>query len=708
MSIKRTFNGATVIKPGAFTKLVVENLTGFPLQPTGTVGIIGEAVGGEPGVLDILSKEGIQSAKARYKSGPIADALELLANPSRDSRIANGASKIVVFKTNNGTRSGRILTNNAGSPVNMVDLKSKNWGADENQLSLAIAEGAILSANAKLLGTVVGPYAMLVTDTLKLLINGTLYTYTSGITGSQTTTLAVADLNTGARWAPSKPIVATEVAGKIQVEIDTAVLTTAALDYGSMKVDVTSTLDTIFGITGENRGVKGSRILMFEKGTFSETSLELGGVPQISVKHIGAGTTCDLTLQKVSGQIKLTTASSVIGENLDFVLEDAEGRNKFTLKALVDAINATGFYLAAVLGPNPSLNANKLDFYNAVEIKNVAVNLNKDILDTVDYLNTFSTLASATRLDNVYGVLKTIVSPVFFTAGSDGVSANSDFATGFEAFKEERINVVVPLISADAGALTIDSINALAAAHANYGWSTIGKSERHVFGSVLGSKTAFKDAAKKLNSGYFTLVGQDVRVLDKNSNLNWLDPWAFACILAGLRAGAEVGEPLTSKVININDLRVRDGSWQPRKDYAEMIEAGCCFAEAMDAGGFRVVVGNTTYVTDDSFVWNRESVVQASGFVAYDLRLNLEAAFTGNKARTGTAEAIANFIKNRMSTYLTADIIVGDDLNEGLGYKSLSVQVQGNTAIINVSITPVQGVDFILATIYLADIRQSA
>lgn len=710
MSIKRTFNGATIIKPGAFTKLIVENLTGFPLQPTGTVGIIGEAVGGEPGVLDILSKEGIQSAKARYKSGPIADALELLANPSRDPRIANGASKIVVFKTNNGTRSGRILANNAVSPISMLDLKSKNYGADENQLSVAISQGAILDANAKLLGTVVGPYTVALTDTLKLFINGTLYTYTSGVVGSQTAVALVADLNTALRWAPSKPVIASVVAGKVCVEIDAVALPLAALDYGSVEVDVTCTLDTILGITGENRGVKGSRILLFEKGTLTEASLELGGVPQISVVHIGAGVTCTLTLQKVSGEIKLTSVSSVPAENLNIVLQDVEGRNKFTLKSLVDSINATGFYSAAVLGPNPMLNADKLDYYNAVEIKNVAANLNKDILDIVDYLNTFSTLASATRLDNVYGALKLIVSPVFFSAGTDGVSANSDFANGFEAFKEERINCVVPLISTNVGALTIDSINALAAAHAAYGWSTIGKSERQIFGSFLGSKTAFKDAAKKLNSGYFTLVGQDVRVLDKNSNLNWLDPWAFACVLAGLRAGAEVGEPLTSKVINVNNIRVRDGSWNPRKDFAEMIEAGCTFAEPMDAGGFRVVVGNTTYVTDGSFVFNRESVVQAAGFVAYDLRLNLDAAFTGNKARTGTAEAIANFIKNRMSTYLAADIIVGDDLNEGLGYnaKSLSVRVEGNSAIINVSITPVQGIDFILATIFLADIRQSA
>ena len=93
--------------------------------------------------------------------------------------------------------------------------------------------------------------------------------------------------------------------------------------------------------------------------------------------------------------------------------------------------------------------------------------------------------------------------------------------------------------------------------------------------------------------------------------------------------------------------------------------------------------------------------------------VNLEAQFTGTKAKTGTAEAIANLIKSRMEIYETAEIIVGDDLNEGLGYKDLRVQLGGsgfggNTAVVDVTVTPVQGVDFILPTIYLADIQQSA
>jgi hypothetical protein len=709
MSIKRTFNGASIIKPGAYSKLVVENLTGFPLQATGVVGIIGEAVGGAPHVLDILSKENIQSAKARYKSGPIADALELLANPSKDPRIVNGASTIVVYKTNAGTQAAYALKANDGTTT-MLNLTSKNYGLDENQISALISAGTVADADAVLQGTIAGPFTVANTDTLKLTINGTLYTYTCSLTGSQTAAALIADINNAAHWAPSKPVIAALVGAtqKIQVTLDSATLTTAVHDYGSMKVDVSCTLDTLLGITGSARGVKGSRILTFAKGTLSEVSPELAGAPVMSIIYTGAGTAATISIQKSGSQLVLTsTCTGALGDNLSLVLQDANGLNKFTVQSLVDVINGTGKYTAVVLA-NAQMNANRLDFYSGLEIKNVAGNIAADMAQIVDYLTNVSSLVSGAAVDNISGDLKTFATAVFLSGGTDGTSVNADFSAGFDGFKQQRINCVVPLISKDIGSLTIDSINALASAHALWAWSTTGRSERGVFCSYQGSKANFKAKAGALNSGYTMLVGQDVKVLDKTGSLVWMDPWAYACVLAGMRAGAEVGEPLTFKALNVNDMRVNDGSWDPKKDFAEMIDAGCTIAEPMDGGGFRTIVGNTTYAIDPSFVWNRESVVAAAGFLAYDLRFNLELTFTGNKARTGTAEAIANFIKARMSTYLDAEIIVGDDLNKGLGYTKLSVSLQGNTALITISVTPVQGIDFLLPTIYLADIRQSA
>lgn len=712
MSIKRTFNGATIIKPGAYSKIVVENLTGFPLQSTGVVGIVGEAIGGEPHVLDILSKEGIQDAKARYKSGPIADALEILANPSNDQRIANGASTIVVYKTNNSTQSTLNLKNGAVVPVNQILLTSKNYGADENLLNALVSAGDLADADAKLVGTIEGPFTLAGGETLILIVNNVVRTYTGTLTGSTTAAALVGDLNTNANWAGSiRPIVASVVSGtqKIRLDINTAVVTGATADYGFLKVDPASTIDTIVGITGENRGVKGNRIFTFKKANEQEITPSLGGDSRIQIKYVGAGTACAMTISVVSGAMKLVTAvTGTPSDSLDIVLKDADGKIKHTVKTLVELIDSHAAYEATLLSPDVNMNVDRLDYYDAVEIRLVPLVIKSDVDAAVSQINLLSSLVSATRLENVYRETLVLSAAQFLTGATDGSSANSDFAAGFTAFKDERINVVVPLISKDTGALTIDSINALAKSHVIEMWSTTGKSERHAFVSKNASKSALTAAAKSLQSGYVSLVGQRSRLLDRNGELVWQDPWASACLLAGMRAGAEVGEPLTSKLVNVNDMDVEDSSWSPKKDYAEMIEAGVTIFEPLDTGGFRCVVGNTTYGIDANFVWNRESVVQAAGFVAYDLRYNLDLVFTGTKAKTLSAVAVANFIKARMSTYLENDIIVGDDDNESLGYKNLRVSTQGNTAVINVSVTPVQGIDFLLPTIYLADIRQSA
>ena len=138
------------------------------------------------------------------------------------------------------------------------------------------------------------------------------------------------------------------------------------------------------------------------------------------------------------------------------------------------------------------------------------------------------------------------------------------------------------------------------------------------------------------------------------------------------------------------------------------IAAGLCPLEELDSGGFRIVVHNATYNADDNFVFNRPSVLEAADFVAYNLRKSLEAQFVGNKAATGVATAIKNAVIVDMSSFLSADVIVGDDTNGELGYKDLIVTVQGNKAIVKITITPVQGIDFVLNDITLDDIRQSA
>ena len=177
-------------------------------------------------------------------------------------------------------------------------------------------------------------------------------------------------------------------------------------------------------------------------------------------------------------------------------------------------------------------------------------------------------------------------------------------------------------------------------------------------------------------------------------------------MVAGIQAGTDVGTPATFKGINTTGLDHTDYNERTQSDQA--ISSGLLPLESRDTGGFRVVVHNTTYNQDANFVFNRAHVLEAADNVAYNLRQQLEAIFVGQKAATGTALAIRNAVVSIMTQFLDADIIVGDDSNDGLGYKNLTVNLTGNTANIDLILTPVQSIDFALATITLDDIRQSA
>jgi hypothetical protein len=49
MAISRNFNGASILKPGAYSRTQVNLAGGFPLAPSGIFAIIGESLGGQPG-----------------------------------------------------------------------------------------------------------------------------------------------------------------------------------------------------------------------------------------------------------------------------------------------------------------------------------------------------------------------------------------------------------------------------------------------------------------------------------------------------------------------------------------------------------------------------------------------------------------------------------------------------------------------------------
>jgi hypothetical protein len=595
MAITRNFNGASLRKPGARSRTQVNLAGGFPLAPTGIVAIIGEALGGEPGSsagVQTFTSEQIRDIVELYKSGPIVDAARMLVSPARDPRVANGASIIRVYKTNASLQSSLALSNGTTA---LFNLKSRNYGDDENLISVIVAAG-------------VNPAA---------------------------------------------------------------------------------------------------RIITVQKGTKKEVLSENKNETILTVTYTGAEVAADLTV---------TATALVVSAGPDSLNIPLAGKSVQDLVDIID--NHANYTATTVIKLANARQASELDpVSTAIDLTGGPATLKAAQKELLDIINGESSLISATRVAGVQGQAAALTK-TFMSGGARGASTNTNFQTGFDALLATRCNIVVPLVSQDASALaalgetdaassfTVDAINLQAVAHCITASNTENRSERNCYISRKDTFANMQDKARDINSERASMLFQDVEVVGADGNLKFVDPWGASCLLAGIQAGTPVGTPATFKLINVNGIR--HASYNPKTQVNLAIDAGLLPLEERDQGGFRVVVQNSTYSSDANFVYNRPSVLAAADTVAYNLRQQLEDIFCGNKARTGTADAIRNTIIGIMTTFLNDELIVGDDTNAGLGWKDLTVTIDGNAALIDVVITPVQGIDFILATITLDNIRQTA
>lgn len=138
MAINVSFNGATIYKPGAYSKVSIDLSGGFPLSPTGLVAIFGEADAGAPGASEVniannvFSPEQLPAIKQKYRSGPLVDACNLLFAPGADGAIPGGAQAVYIYKTNASVRASLALAGSYGT------VKALEHGVGGNRITLKI------------------------------------------------------------------------------------------------------------------------------------------------------------------------------------------------------------------------------------------------------------------------------------------------------------------------------------------------------------------------------------------------------------------------------------------------------------------------------------------------------------------------------------------------------------------------------------------
>jgi hypothetical protein len=268
-----------------------------------------------------------------------------------------------------------------------------------------------------------------------------------------------------------------------------------------------------------------------------------------------------------------------------------------------------------------------------------------------------------------------------------------------------------------ASSYTILGIHQAVKTHCALMATTKNRSERQGYLSYKHNFNACRDRAALLADARLQMCIQDTRNIDSQGNIKWFQPWAQACMLAGARAGAPVGTPLTFKFFNASGIRQTSQSmstaeedimndFNPNTEVEQAIQSGITFFEQPQSGGIRCVVDNTTYQKDGNWVYNRGNVMYAADILAFDFRNQMENIYVGQK-NTVKASEVKSVASSILSTFLAQGITVATE-DAPNGYKQLDVRVEGNVIRINVVAVLVEGIDFVLNDITITRAQSQA
>lgn len=743
MAINIVFNGATIYKPGAYSKVEIDLGGGFPLSPTGLIAVFGEAEAGTPGANEtniannVFSPEQLPLIREKYRSGSIVDACSFLFAPGADGAIPSGAQAVYVYKTNAAVRALLALANSWGS------VRALEWGLGGNKITYKNTLIPATSATVTSSATFDLTGSALDGKTFVLRIQGADSTSNNTFTvpvGTITRALLTTALATGGNWSGGVPV---GVSFTVGGSVDTAATLTATrsasgnphqegfgrnfeLVSGNLLGSGAGTVNISAGLVvagSENKAT----ITISNKRDLIDESSTVGGNIAIKIGRFGAG--------GVNPAVTITDTQILLINNA--VNEHTLNLSDYnTISEVVAFINSsTGGNWSAAVGSTlfGQLPSSVLDRVSAVgaESSNSSMRPAQIKKDAQEVRDMFSLLAAVELLPgaNSYRGLPNAASETYLTGGALGATSTSEITNALAKFEKIRVNSVVPLFSRDAtddiadvltdsnSNYTIDGIHQAVKTHLSLMSTTKRKSERQGYLSFKASYNDCKEKSQDLAAARIQLLIQDVRQIDGAGAIKWFQPWATACLLAGARAGSPVGTPMTFKYLNCSGIRHTGQPMSTAEQdivmdfdadtmFDDAIQNGITFLEAPQSGGFRVVVDNTTYGKDGNWVFNRGNVQYAADVLAYDFRNQLENIYVGVK-NTVKATEIKSVCESILATYLAQGITISTP-DAPNGFKQLVVNLNGNTINISLIVKLVEGIDFVLADITLQRAQSTA
>lgn len=715
MAIKKQFGGATIRKPGAYSRSQTSPDGGGQSAETGVLFIIGEADAGPGG-----SDEGIQrysaaalnQLKAKYRSGPLVDAAKAAAAPSRTPGIG-GAGTYLVWKTNASDQASLALANSYAT------AKAREYGIGGNRITyknvLSAETAPTISGSAD-----VTDFAGLNTLTLLVRQNG----------GAVSTVT----FSTPANMAAVVSQINAVVSGLASDDAGTLKLTMAAASnhhrngFGrTLEVSGGTALTRLFLIAELASAAsepQASLELIQPRDSATESGV-VGGTVALTLGRDSSGS-CTAATVAISSTAVTLSQTGATPSSYSFLFADYP-----LIGGLVDAINDKAGWTASCTAAMRTQSIQTLDQIAATgAFSAIAGEMPCRVKQDAQAVSDFFGASTLADLESQVGKgLPDAEGRSNLTGGARNASSSSDFDAGFSAALAQDLNAVLPCISQDASddiaaGLTdpsstydVETVHAMLDTHLRLRGSIKNRKEAQGFaGYRKPTKAEAFEQAAKMGSELIQMCMEDVLLVDSSNELKWKQPHMLAALMAGMRMGSEIGEPLTHKFfacqgvghyVNASTGKVM-GDYNPLVDYDEAISAGVTSSEPA-AGSFRCMLDNTTYGADESFVFNRGSVVEAAQYIAKTIRGDAEASFVGRKTAVITAEGIKNRIRTKLVELFKGKITsASEDAPQGWVEKTFTVEVVGNTATVSVEVKPVQGLDFVFITFTLGETRQSA
>ena len=352
----------------------------------------------------------------------------------------------------------------------------------------------------------------------------------------------------------------------------------------------------------------------------------------------------------VSGGVATTflTTSPHTGESVSIPL----GSGLYsTIAAVVNYLNSTGFYSAAVLS-NGNLPSTNLDAITSGALASGSpytyANVTATLGDIVYWVNnSASALATAAIASGVTSASGLAPSVIPFTAFSGAVSVAptlSDYASGF------NVALGIPGWAVFAGSNS-SGVIALGTQHVVTASETINGSWRRFFsGSSTGdSVNAAAAQARTMNAFEATYVYPGIYAVDTTTGLNTLySGHHAAAAIAGMATGNAVATPLTNKSLVGTGVEVALTVSQIN----QLQEAGVMPIWIPSQTGVPTVVSDlTTWQVDSNpeNVFNQQ--VACRQFLAYSL-VNAVQPYVGTQADPLTETKVLNAVKTMLNSLL--------------------------------------------------------